>query len=85
MADQRRALHAYLTDEAHDTWHRVADESGVTVSGLVEALATYFAEHPPAGDLATGESPDDGAFPQWPEVVRAARLVDAQRRRRRPR
>lgn len=78
MAEQRRALHAYLTDEAHDTWHRVADEAGVTLSGLVEALAMDFAEIPPDG---TG---DGSGYPRWPEIVRSARRIDAQRRRRRP-
>ena len=78
MAEQRRALHAYLSDEAHETWHRIADEAGVTLSGLVEALAVDFATVPPDG---TG---DGHGHPRWADVVRAARRIDAQRRRRRP-
>lgn len=39
MADPRRAIHAYLTPEAHDRWHDFAAEQGVSVSGLLEAIA----------------------------------------------
>ncbi|MEJ5254746.1 MAG: hypothetical protein WHS89_05295 [Acidimicrobiales bacterium] len=72
MPDERRAIHAYLTAESHDTWHRVAEESGVSLSGLLEALATDMAENPP----------DAGGHPRWDDVVKSARRIDAQRRRR---
>lgn len=72
MAEERRAIHAYMTVESHETWHGVAEESGISLSGLLEALAADMREHPP----------DDGGHPRWNEVVKAARRVDAQRRRR---
>jgi hypothetical protein len=72
MSEERRAIHAYLTAESHDTWHRVAEDAGVSLSGLLEALAT---------DMA-GKAPDNGGHPRWGEVVKSARRIDAQRRRR---
>ncbi len=35
----RSALHCYVTDEAHTQWHDAADEFGLTVSAIIEALA----------------------------------------------
>lgn len=64
----RKALHAYLSDEAHDTWHAVAAEYGVSVSGLLEAMA---------GDLH-----GKGAATRFDSTVKRARKVDAERRRR---
>ncbi len=29
MAEERRAIHAYLTIEGHDAWHRAAEEAGL--------------------------------------------------------
>jgi hypothetical protein len=72
MPDERRAIHAYLTAESHDTWHRVAEESGVSLSGLLEALAADMSAH----------APDSGGHGRWSDVVRDARRIDAQRRRR---
>lgn len=40
----RRALHCYLSEDAHDQWHLAADEYGVTVSAIVEALAPQISE-----------------------------------------
>lgn len=74
MAEERRAIHAYLTIEGHDAWHRAAEEAGVSLSGLLEALAADLDAHPPA----------DGGHGRWDEVIRAARKIDAQRRRRSP-
>jgi hypothetical protein len=65
---QRKALHAYLSDEAHEIWHAVAADHGVSVSALLEALAA---------DLASDHSHAD-----FEAVVRRARRVDAERRRR---
>jgi hypothetical protein len=66
---RRKALHAYLSDEAHETWHTVAADHGVSVSALLEALA---AELPRVGTDADGPV----------GIVRRARRVDAERRRR---
>jgi len=35
----RKALHAYVSDDAHDHWHGFAAEQGVSVSAILEALA----------------------------------------------
>ncbi|MEZ5141082.1 MAG: hypothetical protein R2726_00980 [Acidimicrobiales bacterium] len=74
MAEERRAIHAYLTVGGHDVWHSTAEDAGVSLSGLLEAMAADFREH----------QPDEGGHPRWDEVVKAARRIDAQRRRRSP-
>jgi hypothetical protein len=68
----RRAIHAYLSEESHDVWHELAERCGMSLSGFLEALARDFQEH----------APDEGGYPRWDGVVRAARRVDAERRRR---
>ena len=65
----RKALHAYMSDEAHETWHEYAARMGVSVSGLLEALADQGALD---------------SFAEASEVVQDARRVDTDRRRRRP-
>jgi hypothetical protein len=69
MAEERRAVHAYLSIESHQVWHRVAEEAGVSLSGLLEALASEMGE-------------DASSDPRWSARVREARKIDAQRRRR---
>jgi len=73
MADPRRAIHAYLTPEAHDRWHDFAAEQGVSVSGLLEAIALDWKDQLDRGD-------------DLPEAVerlaKSARKIDASRRRR---
>lgn len=71
MADQRRAVHAYLSDEAHDAWHDLAAENGISLSGLFEALAKDFTDNPP-----------EKHHPRWNEIVKATRKIDVERRRR---
>jgi hypothetical protein len=68
----RRALHAFLSDEAHDAWHRVAGELGVSVSGMLEAMATELEK--PVSESALGDRVE--------VLVKRARKIDAQRRRR---
>jgi hypothetical protein len=72
MADERRAIHAYLTSESHEIWHRVAEEAGMSLSGFLEALAVDMGANPP----------DEGGLPRWNEIVMSARRIDARRRRR---
>lgn len=72
---QRKALHAYLSDDAHVRWHRFAAQEGVSVSALLEALAP---ELDPASTTAAAPLRDRLA-----EVVAVARRTDASRRRRR--
>lgn len=72
-ADPRyRAVHAYLSDDAHATWLDVSMEYGVSVSGFIEAMGA---------DLA---KPTDERLlePQLDALVGRARQIDATRRRR---
>jgi hypothetical protein len=71
----RKALHAYVSDDAHDQWHGFAAEQGVSVSAILEALAP---------ELDTEARPDPVDLnARLIGVVKAARKIDAQRRRRR--
>jgi hypothetical protein len=72
MPEERRAIHAYLTVESHEVWHTVSEEAGVSLSGFLEALATDMKEF----------APDEGGHPRWKDIIKAARKIDAQRRRR---
>lgn len=67
MSSDRRAIHAYLSQEAHESWRAFADENGVSVSALLEAYAALLQ------DLG-----DDGRS----AIVGAARMIDSERRRR---
>jgi hypothetical protein len=70
----RKALHAYVSDAAHDRWHSFAAEQGVSVSAVLEALA---------GELDADDTTSAAPMGERLEiVVRAARKIDAQRRRR---
>ena len=70
----RKALHAYVTDNAHEQWHGFAAEQGVSVSAILEALA-------PA--LETDDSAEHGSKLEIASIVTEARRIDAKRRRRR--
>ncbi len=71
----RKALHAYVSDGAHDQWHEFAAEQGVSVSAVLEALAPELDT-----ELETSQEP---LRDRLSGVVRSARRIDAQRRRRR--
>lgn len=73
MAATRKAIHAYLSPQAHDAWHEFAADHGVSVSGLLEAMASTMSTH-----LARGEP----ALADEERLVRLARRIDADRRRR---
>ncbi len=70
--EPRRALHAYLSDEAHDTWHEVSADLGCSVSAMLEAMAADF-DRPGDERLIQGRADI---------IVKKARRVDAERRRR---
>ena len=67
-----RAVHAYLSDDAHATWQDVSTDFGVSVSGLIEAMGI---------DL-TRPADQRILTPDLDLLVRRARNVDAARRRR---
>jgi hypothetical protein len=72
MAEQRQALHAYLSEDAHGAWMTFAEENGVSVTGLLESLGLEMLDEiEQAGDADIRQG--------W---VRRGRKVDAQRRRR---
>ncbi len=71
----RKALHAYVSDDAHDHWHGFAAEQGVSVSAILEALA-------PELDLEANVSREEIGT-RLNTVVKSARQIDARRRRRR--
>ncbi len=71
----RKALHAYVSDDAHDQWHEFAAEQGVSVSAILEALAPELdLEH----EVSSEQMKD-----RLNTVVKSARRIDARRRRRR--
>ena len=76
MSDEngRKALHAYVSDAAHDHWHGFAEEQGVSVSAILEALAPELNPDPAISRERLGE--------RLTTVVKSARKIDAQRRRR---
>jgi hypothetical protein len=70
----RKALHAFLSDDAHDAWHDFAAEHGVSVSALLEELATEL-------DLTRGTA-SDTLDTRITTVIGRARRLDVARRRR---
>jgi hypothetical protein len=73
LADSRKAIHAFLTPDSHEAWHEFAADNGVSVSGLIEAMAL---------DWADRKNGDDYELAEVDALSRQARRIDAQRRRR---
>lgn len=38
-SNERKALHAYVSDKAHAAWHEYASVEGISVSALLEEIA----------------------------------------------
>lgn len=74
---ERQALHAYLSTDAHEAWQDFATENGVSVTGLLEAQGLDLAD-----EIAKAENEEGGAADIRQPWVKAARKIDAQRRRR---
>jgi glutamate/tyrosine decarboxylase-like PLP-dependent enzyme len=69
---KRKALHAYLSDQAHESWHQFASTHGISVSATLESPAVELDdEHPASGKI------------DFAPIVKRARTTDAARRRRR--
>lgn len=62
----KQPIHAYLTPDAHDTWHEVCARQRVSVSAMIEALAPHL----------------DDVLDALPDVVAEAGEIEYQRRRR---
>jgi hypothetical protein len=72
VRNQRKALHAYVSEDAHDSWHDFAAENGASVSAILESLAP-----------ALNTSAETPFQIRLDEVISQARRTDAKRRRRR--
>ena len=68
----RKALHAYVTDNAHEQWHGFAAEQGVSVSAILEALAPAL----------TADIEIVGRTLELESIITEARRIDSARRRR---
>ncbi len=51
-AHVRKALHAYLSEEAYETWHRFAEECGVSLSAVLTALGPALSD---PSEMTTGQ------------------------------
>lgn len=71
VRNQKKALHAYVSEDAHDCWHDFAAENGATVSAILESLAPAL--------NSQAETPFRARLE---EVISEARRTDAKRRRR---
>lgn len=40
----RRPVHAYVSDDCHDEWDDAADEHGISVTAILEALGPRIAK-----------------------------------------
>ena len=70
---QREAIHAYLSETAYGAFQTFAEENGVSVTGLLEALGLEL-------DAELSMSSDATDVRQgW---VKRGRRIDADRRRR---
>jgi hypothetical protein len=69
---QRRAIHAYISEDAHEALHYFAEENGISVTGLIEGIAQELTQ-----ELESAE-PDEVRQP----LVKLARRIDAANRRR---
>lgn len=70
-SESRKALHAYLSDEAHAVWHDRAASYGVSVSAMLEAIALSIKDVDSETDWGSGS-----------DIVGTARMIDTDRRRR---
>lgn len=74
MNPDRRALHAYLSIKSHDTILNFSESNGVSLTGLIEALAEELSE-----DITRAKDDVTKVRQSW---VLAGRKIDAARRRR---
>ncbi len=73
MTDTRKAIHAYVTNDAHEQWQSFAADAGVSVSAMLEVLGS---------SLPSTKFPTREPEIEMTDLIRNARKVDAQRRRR---
>ncbi len=74
VTSERKAIHAFVTHEAHDQWHDFAAEQGCTVSALIEAMAPELSLDAALAHEQYGQ--------RLNVIVKSARKVSAARLRR---
>lgn len=62
----RKAIHAYCSEDAHDAWHDTCRPLRVSVSAMLEAIAPHLAD----------------ILDSCPDIVAEAGEIEYQRRRR---
>jgi hypothetical protein len=65
----KKVIHANVSDDTFQSWQEFSIEHGISVTGIIEALGTI-------GPLAGGRSVSAD------QLVKEARRVDSERRRR---
>jgi alpha-galactosidase len=84
MAEPRRAIHAYLSDDALDGWRDFAEKESVSVSAIIEVLPELLLNY--SGKTLAHDDPaiNYNLCKQalLDELVENGRKVDAQRRKR---
>lgn len=71
---ERPAIHAYLSEPAHDAWHLFAEQGGCSVTAAIEDIGQTLIKK-----LAAGHVDDDADLKGW---ARRAAAIDTSRRRR---
>jgi len=74
VPEERRALHAYLSVDAHQAWMTFAEDNGVSVTGLLESQGQMLRL-----DIEAAPDDVDLLHRSW---IKEARRIDAERRRR---
>jgi hypothetical protein len=74
VVTEHKAIHAYLSAEGKDVWDDFSTEAGVSLTGLLEAIAQTLLK-----EVEKNGGDFDGLHPDW---VKLARRIDASRRRR---
>lgn len=72
MTAKRKALHAYLSEQAHDAWHRFAEDNGVSLSAVLTALGISLTD---TTDMTTGQKLES--------VITQAENAEREKRRER--
>ncbi|MFT7597572.1 MAG: hypothetical protein ACI8TP_000492 [Acidimicrobiales bacterium] len=71
--ESRRALHAYISPDAHTLWHDFGRDQGVSVSAVLEVFAAELA--------LDGPTSTEPMHDRLQSVVATARGLDYRRRR----
>lgn len=69
---ERLAIHAYVSEEAFYAWRDFADEAGMSVTSVVEAIGQVIRDDPEDWDRIA----------EALNLIKKGRRIDADRRRR---